>query len=83
MKIVTALEDLSAAGSTAGAAGIERAYDFAEEIVESDLKYQSENDVIDSKEWFTTNIRYKEASEDEKNQLEDIHYHRKDYFKYR
>ena len=35
-----------------------------QEIAESDLKYQTDNNPIDSNEWLTVNIRYKEPTED-------------------
>jgi Ca-activated chloride channel family protein len=35
-----------------------------QKIAESDLKYQSDKELIDSKEWLTVNIRYKEPKED-------------------
>lgn len=39
-----------------------------QEVAESDLKYQSDKELVDSKEWLTVNIRYKEPKED-KSQL--------------
>jgi Ca-activated chloride channel family protein len=39
-----------------------------QEIAESDLKYQSDKELVNSNEWLTVNIRYKEPKED-KSQL--------------
>lgn len=35
-----------------------------QEIADNDLKYQTDNDLIDSKEWLTINIRYKQPNGD-------------------
>lgn len=35
-----------------------------QEIAESDLKYQSDKELVDSNEWLTVNIRYKEPKKD-------------------
>lgn len=49
-----------------------------QEIAESELKYQSDNDVADSKEWLTINIRYKEPDED-KSELLSVTVDESDY----
>lgn len=66
-------DDTKDAGEIGAGHRVTALYEIAQttseqEIAESDLKYQSDKELVDSNEWLTVNIRYKEPRED-KSQL--------------